>query len=505
LDGRVQETNQKTKEKGKGKNMDKKYEKRKLVCMAVLVSSMFVLNPLGAQAANPRSDENITFWVMDALRQDPRVLTQDIQVRTENGMVTLSGTAWNLAGKYYAERETAKIIGVRGVIDEMNVAPSFRSDAEVGQDVLKRLAGSSTIASQGLGVSVQDGVVTLTGEVASWAEMRQAGLVAREVRGVRRVDNNLKVEAISEKRPDDRIRKDVAATLTRDVYLTGLPIDVTVKKGVVVLKGTVGSVYEKKRAYEDACIDGVVEVKDALTVDPWSDDNVRVASPKITNDQLKQAVRDELYQDLRLLDPYAVHVAASSGQVTLYGRIPTYHQKQVAERDAHDVVGVHWVKNLLTVHADERSDEAIRNDVRWALNTDYALSGLDIPLRVTNGVVVLSGDASSIYERDHAAQVAGDVLGVRDVINHISVQELPKYSNAALAQQIRDRLAADAETFRTAERITVKVENGKAVLTGEVANWAQYKEAGELALRTHGIRSLDNRLGVADVAYPLKD
>ena len=485
--------------------MNAKGRRRTLIWVAVLVAPMFVLKPVAASAKTRPSDDDISFWVMDALRQDPRVLTQDIQVRTDEGIVTLSGTAWSLAGKYYAEREAEKIIGVKGVVDEVNVAPSFRSDADISQDVQKRLLSSAAVTSRGLGVSVQGGVVTLTGKVASWAEMREAGLLARETRGVKRVENNLKVEAISENRPDDQIRKDVAETLTRDAYLTGLMIDVTVDKGVVLLKGKVGSVYEKKRAYEDACIDGVTGVRDELVVEPWSDESVRRASLKLTNGQVKQAVRDELYQDLRIEDPYELHVNTVSGEVTLWGRVPSFQEKQVAERDAYDVEGVHWVKDLLTVHAQQRTDEAIDSDVSFALDTDYALSGQPIQVHVTDGVVMLSGNVSSIYERDHASQVAGDILGVRDVINRITVAELPTYSSAALARQIRDRLVANAETSRVADRITVKIDSGEALLTGEVNNWAQYKEAAELAFRTRGIRSVDNRLSVANVAYPVQD
>ena len=481
--------------------MNARERNRKWLVMAVLVGSVFVLRPLVASAADRPSDETITQNVREALHQDPRVLASEIQVSTANGIVELSGTAWNLADKRYAELEAKKVNGVRGVIDEISVEPAYRPDTDILQDVRRRLMDSSTIQSPGIGVTVLNGEVTLQGTVASWTEMRQAELLASEVTGVKAVHSHLAI-ATTRNRPDNRISKDVEATIQRDVYLAGLPIQVSVDKGIVTLKGTVGNAYEKERAWEDAWVDGVTSVKDQMTVEWWEDEGVRPSYPGPTAQQLTKSLHDELYQDLRIEDPYEIKVDVSDGEVTLRGTVPTYYQKRIAEQDVQNVVGVWWVNNLLNVHTNLRTDKAIAYDLQSDLGTDYALAGQDIESHVRNGVVTLSGHVDSSFDRDHAASVAADVLGVREVVNDITINPFPKYSNTALVRRIEDRLTGNWETYRVADRITVKVNDGKVTLTGQVDSWAEYREAAEVTLLTDGVWSLDNQLTVAAAKYP---
>ncbi len=474
---------------------------RKAGAFAVLVLSVFVWKPIAASAAPRPDDSTITLYVKEALLQDPRVMASEIQVSTDKGIVRLWGTAYNLADKRYADLEAKKVNGVRGVINQIRVQTAYRPDADILQDVRRRLINSATIQSPGIGVAVFDGEVTLSGTAASWAEMRQAELLAGEVRGVKAVHNDMTIKAPRE-RTDSEIQKDVEATLRRDVYLAGLPVRVSVHQGVVRLEGRVGNAYEKERAWQDAWVDGVTSVTNQVAVEWWEDQGVRSAPPAPSGQQLKASVRNELYQDLRIEDPYEIHVEVSSGEVTLRGTVATVHQQQLAERDAANVVGVWYVNNLLKVRTRLRSDKAVATDLRFELDTDYALAGQDIQCRVKNGIVTLSGNVNSAFERDHAAGVAADVLGVREVVNNLTVNPLPRYRDSAVMHRIEDRLAENWETYRIADRIEVKVEDGNVTLTGEVDDWAQYREAAEVSRLTDGVRSVDNRLRVADTRYP---
>jgi osmotically-inducible protein OsmY len=387
------------------------------------------------------------------------------------------------------------------VINEILVEPAYRPDTDILQDVRRRLMDSSTIQSPGVGVTVLDREVTLNGTVDSWAERRQAELLVTEVMGVKAVHNHLVIDT-PRNRPDNEIKKDVEATIARDVYLTGLPIQVSVDKGIVSLKGDVGNPYQKERALEDAWIDGVISVRNETKVNWWEEEGVRRDVPELTAEQLRQAVRDELYQDLRIEDPYQIEASVRDGVVTLHGKVPTYHEKWVAERDIENVVGVWWVNNLLDVRTDRRTDKAIAYDLKFELDTDYALAGQDIGTHVNNGIVTLSGSVNSAFERDHAVRVASDVLGVKEVVNNMRINPLPRYGDPTLLHRIEDRLAGNWETYRVAARITVKVRDGKATLTGQVDNWAQYREAAEVTLLTDGVWALDNQLQVAKAEYP---
>ncbi len=72
-------------------------------------------------AGNKVGDADITYWVKDALRHDPRVDASKIEASTEEGTVTLSGSVDNLSAKKYADLEASKINGVLGVVNKIAI------------------------------------------------------------------------------------------------------------------------------------------------------------------------------------------------------------------------------------------------------------------------------------------------------------------------------------------------------------------------------------------------
>jgi osmotically-inducible protein OsmY len=121
---------------------------------------------------------------------------------------------------------------------------------------------------------------------------------------------------------------------------------------------------------------------------------------------------------------------------------------------------------------------------------------------VKDGIVTLYGDVNTFYEKEHAADVASRVLGVRDVINNIRVNKIIKHSDRALKDRIKERLAANWETHWVADQIKVGVKDGVVTLAGDVNTWSEYKEASRIASLTGGVWGVVNRLRVIDVAYP---
>jgi osmotically-inducible protein OsmY len=280
-------------------------------------------NAWAIQADSQPDDTSMTFWVRQAVLQDPRIGTSDITVDTSDGIVTLVGSVPNVSARQYADREAKKIAGVRGVVNELFIAPSFRVDADITQDVRQRLSTSAAISSDALRVTVHQGTVTLEGTVASWAERQEAGLLAGEVRGVRAVTNTLVVQ-YPHTRPDAAIQRDVATTLARDVYLTGLPIAATVQNGVVTLMGEVATVYQQERAGDAArLVWNVTGVNNDLLVTQRGSIGTRQKSPTPTDAQLTAAVYDTRAADQRLA-PSEVTVHVQQGEVTLHGVVPSY-------------------------------------------------------------------------------------------------------------------------------------------------------------------------------------
>jgi osmotically-inducible protein OsmY len=465
-----------------------------LVIIFLAASAMVFV---GAQGAESTTDRNVNFWIKESLREDPRIDASEVNVTTDSGIVTLTGLVRTLAAKRYADLESKKIQGVRAVINEITVFPQLRSDTDIYQDILRRFLNSADLQPSDVWVKVVDGSVTLTGQVDSWSKRREAELLASEVRGVKAVINEVQLQ-YKKKRSDDEIKKDVVSSIGRDVYLCGLPIHVSVEECIVTLEGSVGNAYQKERASDDALF--VVNVKNVLNnveVRPWENEDVRKRIPVPSDEKIERAVREELIQDLRVADPFKISVEITAGDVTLRGIVPSYYQKRLASEDALDVVGVGWVANLLTVRSDWREDSAILDDEQFEMDVDPVLRGQAIRIRVKDGIVTLSGDVNTFYEKLHAAEVASRVLGVRNVVNTIEVNRVFTFSDNALRQAIKRRLASNAETLWVVDRIKVKVENGRAILEGSVDTWSEYREAARLAFLTEGIRGLDNRMAVA--------
>ena len=485
--------------------MKKKAMRTPSIILAVVFTIMLgVMGEAQSFAADKVSDYDITYWIKDALRHDARIDASEITVNTEEEIVTLSGKVKNLASKRYAGLEAKRINGVLSVINKIVVMPSYRWDSEISNDVRRRILNSAVIESQGIRVTCADGKVTLSGKVATWSEAQEARLLASEVRGVKDVNNGLWAEHKG-KRNDQEIKDDAVAVINRDVYLSRLPIAVSVKDGVITLEGSVGSAYERDRAGSDLLwISHVKGVENNLKVEWWENLGVRKKAPTPSADALKKAVQATFDRDTRV-DKLDISIKASYGHITLDGSVLNRYQKRVAGQDARDVVGVGWVTNNLFVLADRREDWAIRDDVKFNINTDYSLDGFDIGVKVKDRVVTLSGSTHTWHEKLHAEDLAARVRGVKRVINTIKVDWERRYSDAALAKEVKSRLKWNWTTHPVYDKIDVTVKNGVAILDGEVNRWSERREAGHVALHTEGVWTVDNRLTVHGYNYPWEE
>ena len=475
-----------------------------IILAMVFTIMLGVLGEVQSFAADKVADHDITYWVKNALRHDERIEASEITVRSQEGIVTLSGKVKNLVAKRYAALEAKKINGVLSVINKIEVKPSYRRDMDITHDVRRRILNSAVIESQGIRVTCVDGNVTLSGKVATWSEAQEARLLASEVSGVKDVTNGLWAEHKG-KRNDQEIKDDAVAAIESDVYLSWLPITVSVKDGIVSLEGSVGSAYERDRAGSDLFwISHVKGVDNNLKVEWWENKGVRKKTPAPSDDALKKCVQNTLNRDTRV-DKLDISIKASYGHVTLDGSVPDRYQKRVAGQDVRDVVGVGWVTNNLFVRADRREDWAILDDVQFNLNTDYSLNGFDIDVKVKNAVVTLSGGTHTWHEKLHAEDLASHVRGVKKVINTIKVDWERRYSDAALTKEVKSRLKWNWTTHPVYDKIDVTVKNGVAILDGEVNRWSERREAGHVALHTEGVWTVDNRLTVHGYDYPREE
>ncbi len=143
-----------------------------------------------ASAAPERlADGDITLAVETKLIVEPAVPSHRIDVSTDDGIVTLSGSVDTYTARLDAAEAAASVKGVRAVINEIVVKPIIRTDAQIRGDVISALAFDPLTEAFQIDVSVENGVVTLEGTVDSYAEKIVAEQVAQNVKGVIDVRN----------------------------------------------------------------------------------------------------------------------------------------------------------------------------------------------------------------------------------------------------------------------------------------------------------------------------
>ena len=122
----------------------------------------------------------------------------------------------------------------------------------------------------------------------------------------------------------------------------------------------------------------------------------------------------------------AVGVDTSDGRVTLYGKVGSERAKASAAERVRDVAGVVQVRNVLQVVPPgnlarvQRSDDAVKSEVRRLLRDDPSLGESRITVRsVDDGVIILSGEAASSSDMVRALRLAAGRPGVRRIFSEI--------------------------------------------------------------------------------------
>src|SRR3954468_6959026 len=144
------------------------------------------------------------------------------------------------------------------------------TDAELQREVIDELVWEPSVDAAHIGVSVKDGVVTLSGYVSSYAEKYAAERAAKRVHGVKALANELEVRLPgSGQRTDVDIAAAAVRALESNLSVPADKIKVTVSKGWVKLEGEVEWQYQKNAA-EHAVRDltGVIGVINQITIKP---------------------------------------------------------------------------------------------------------------------------------------------------------------------------------------------------------------------------------------------
>jgi hypothetical protein len=146
-----------------------------------------------------------------------------------------------------------------------------------------------------------------------------------------------------------------------------------------------------------------------------------------SDSQIKSDVNNELKWDTTV-DETEVGVQVRNGIVTLTGSVGNYPKKLAAVEAAHRVHGVLDVVDEMKVRIHtswERTDQEVATAVRNALKWDVTVPDEKITSTVTGGVVTLQGKVDQWSQRHDAERAVNRLIGVKSVINQISVATRP--------------------------------------------------------------------------------
>jgi osmotically-inducible protein OsmY len=215
-----------------------------------------------------------------------------------------------------------------------------KHDEQIHQDVLRELRWDSRVEETEVGVEVDQGVVTLTGTVASYAKKLAAQEAAHRVAGVLDVANDMHVKIPGGlERTDTEIAQAVRQALEWDVLVPATHITSTVTAGRVTLEGSVERLQERDDAERAVrYLHGVRGVRNKIVVRP----------PTVQPEQVREVIEDALERSAAH-EVKRIQVQVHDGTVTLTGRVRSYAERRAIMGAVSHAPGVHTVKDHLYI------------------------------------------------------------------------------------------------------------------------------------------------------------
>ncbi|HZC42766.1 MAG TPA: BON domain-containing protein [Acidobacteriaceae bacterium] len=225
------------------------------------------------------------------------------------------------------------------------------SDAALTSAVKEKLKGKNF---KDVTVMVQNGTVTLSGQVSLFAYKAQAVKKARKTNGVQAVRDNIAVGGPT--LPDNELQRNLLKRIEMDRVGYGEvfnAISVSVQNGVVVLGGhALGPVAQRSAVSLAEYTPGVKEVINKISVDPVSqfDDSIRIAT-------YRAIYGYPALQRYAIVPWKPIRISVQNGRVTLYGVVDSDMDKQLAYTRAMQVPNVFQVTNDLIV-SNEKTEKS---------------------------------------------------------------------------------------------------------------------------------------------------
>ncbi|MCM0606289.1 MAG: BON domain-containing protein [Xanthomonadaceae bacterium] len=213
-----------------------------------------------------------------------------------------------------------------------------------------------------------------------------------------------------------------------------------------------------------------------------------------TDSQIQTDVMQELKWDPRVTHEH-IGVSVQNHIVTLGGSVPSFVEKNAAERAAQRVEGATAVVEKIEVkpvHSYVRDDQDIASSISSVFKWNIQIPGEQIKVSVAKGWVALRGEVDWGFQKNAAEKAVRALIGVNGLFNHIIVKS--RVQSADIKQNIEDAFRRAGE--REAKNINVSILNGHVTLSGKVHSLSDLREAKIAAWCAPGVTEVEDHLVV---------